>query len=72
MNLDWFFDGYTRFDNLKDRRLTWDFRKGIWLEIDSRMAHSFRHGPKKHAKCFDAVIVILQFQLENGSPLFLV
>jgi hypothetical protein len=22
MNLDWFFDGYTRFDNLKDRRLT--------------------------------------------------
>lgn len=36
------------------------------------MAQSFRHGPKKHAKCFDAVIVILQFQLENGSPLFLV
>lgn len=34
------------------------------------MANSFRHGPKKHAKCFDAVIVILQLQLENGSPLF--
>lgn len=36
------------------------------------MALSFRHGPKKHAACFDAVIVILQLQLENGSPLFLI
>lgn len=30
----------------------------------------FRHGKDKHQICFEAVAVICQYQLENGSPLF--
>lgn len=30
----------------------------------------FRHGVKKHQTVFEAVCVIVQYQLENGSPLF--
>ena len=30
----------------------------------------FRHGVKKHKIVFEAVAVICQYQLENGSPLF--
>jgi hypothetical protein len=30
----------------------------------------FRHGIVKHRICFEAVCVIVQYQLENGSPLF--
>ena len=30
----------------------------------------FRHGIEKHQICFEAVCVICQYQLENGSPLF--
>ena len=30
----------------------------------------FRHGMEKHKICFEAVCVIVQYQLENGSPLF--
>lgn len=30
----------------------------------------FRHGIKKHKMAFEAVCVICQYQLENGSPLF--
>lgn len=30
----------------------------------------FRHGEHKHAIVFEAVAVICQFELENGSPLF--
>jgi len=30
----------------------------------------FRHAGKKHHLCFEAVVVICQYQLENGSPLF--
>ena len=30
----------------------------------------FRHGIAKHHICFEAVCVIVQYQLENGSPLF--
>ena len=32
----------------------------------------FRHSIKKHKCCFDAAAVIVQLQLENGSPLFVV
>ena len=37
--------------------------------------HKFRHGagddgPEKHGLCFRAVVCIVQYQLENGSPLF--
>lgn len=30
----------------------------------------FRHGVEKHRSVFEAVCVICQYQLENGSPLF--
>ncbi|KAI2500860.1 hypothetical protein MHU86_13580 [Fragilaria crotonensis] len=30
----------------------------------------FRHGMEKHKICFEAVCVIVQYQLENGAPLF--
>lgn len=34
------------------------------------MCERFRHSIQKHQQCFDAVVVICQLQLENGSPLF--
>lgn len=30
----------------------------------------FRHGAEKHKIVFEAICVICQYQLENGSPLF--
>jgi hypothetical protein len=32
--------------------------------------HKFRHGVPKHEVVFEAVCVICQYQLKNGSPLF--
>jgi hypothetical protein len=34
------------------------------------LSERFRHGIDKHQICFEAVCVIVQYQLENGSPLF--
>jgi hypothetical protein len=34
------------------------------------LEHNFRNGEEKHKMCFEAVAVICQYQLENGSPLF--
>ena len=34
------------------------------------LKHEFRHGLRKHKSCFEAVCIICQYQLENGSPLF--
>ena len=34
------------------------------------LAMQFRHGVAKHKIVFEAVCVICQYQLENGSPLF--
>lgn len=34
------------------------------------LCHKFRHGKEKHALCFEAVVVIVQYQMEYGSPLF--
>jgi hypothetical protein len=34
------------------------------------LSERFRHGVHKHQICFEAVCVIVQYQLENGSPLF--
>jgi hypothetical protein len=34
------------------------------------LEHNFRQGIQKHKVCFEAVAVICQYQLENGSPLF--
>ena len=34
------------------------------------LSETFRHGVKKHRRCFEAVCVIAQHQLEFGSPLF--
>jgi hypothetical protein len=30
----------------------------------------FRHGRDHHKQCFEAVCVIVQYQMENGAPLF--
>ena len=32
--------------------------------------NTFRHGTKKHKYAFEAVVVIVQYQMDNGSPLF--
>jgi hypothetical protein len=32
--------------------------------------HRFRHGLKKHKHCFTAVCVLVQYDMENGHPLF--
>lgn len=34
------------------------------------LKQQFRHKEQKHQQCFEAVAVICQYQLENGSPLF--
>jgi hypothetical protein len=34
------------------------------------VANKFRHGIPKHEIAFEAICVICQYQLENGSPLF--
>ena len=36
------------------------------------LSETFRHGFEKHKFVFDAVIVIVQYQMDNGSPLFAV
>ena len=40
------------------------------IEFFGCLSQRFRHGVKKHEICFEAVCVILQYQMENGSPLF--
>lgn len=34
------------------------------------LSERFRHGEEKHKWCFEAVCVIVQYQMDNGSPLF--
>ena len=34
------------------------------------LSKRFHHGVHKHQICFEAICVIVQYQLENGSPLF--
>jgi hypothetical protein len=38
----------------------------------SCLEERFRHGIDKHRICFKAICVIVQYQLENGSPLLIV
>jgi hypothetical protein len=33
---------------------------------------TFRHGFDKHTFVFEAVVVIVQYQMDNGSPIFAV
>jgi DDE superfamily endonuclease len=33
------------------------------------LSERFRHGPNKHKAAFEAVCVIMQYNLENGHPL---
>jgi hypothetical protein len=41
------------------------------LKIYSVLSGKFRHGHEKHKSVFEAVCVIItQYQLENGHPLF--
>lgn len=48
------------------RQETFNARMKVFNCLDER----FRHGIKKHRRCFNAVLVICQLQMENGSPLF--
>lgn len=48
------------------RQESFNARIKVFQCLDQR----FRHGIKKHKICFEAVCVIVQYQLENGSPLF--
>jgi len=34
------------------------------------LAQRFRHGINRHQQCFEAVCVIVQYQMENGCPVF--
>jgi hypothetical protein len=34
------------------------------------LSDTFRHGFKKHKDVFEAVVVIVQYQMDNGSPIF--
>jgi hypothetical protein len=48
------------------RHETFNGRIKNFLCLDVR----FRHGVKNHRSVFEAICVIVQYQLENGSPLF--
>lgn len=48
------------------RQESFNARIKVFQCLDQR----FRHRIKKHKICFEAVCVIVQYQLENGSPLF--
>ena len=48
------------------RHETFNARIKNFACLDAR----FRHGMSKHKICFEAVCVIVQYQLENGAPLF--
>lgn len=48
------------------RQETFNARIKNFKVLDER----FRHGFEKHKAVFEAVCVICQYQLENGSPLF--
>jgi hypothetical protein len=41
-----------------------------WLKVFWCLGVQFCHGIEKHRFAFEAVCVICQYQLENGSPLF--
>jgi hypothetical protein len=34
------------------------------------LQHKFRHGFEKHGFAFEAVVVIVQYQMDNGSPIY--
>ena len=40
------------------------------LKYFAIMEQTFKHGFKKHKIAFEAVVVIVQYQMENGYPLF--
>lgn len=48
------------------RQETFNARLKTFASLDRR----FRHGLQKHKTTFEAVCVICQYQMENGSPLF--
>ena len=40
------------------------------IKFFNALAHTFHHGIDRHQPVFEVVCVIVQYQLENGSPLF--
>ena len=54
------------FARIKSRHETVNSRFKFFNILD----HRFRHGREKHKMCFEAVCVIVQYDMENGHPLF--
>jgi hypothetical protein len=42
------------------------------LRCFSILSHTFTHGWDKHGSAFTEVVVIVQYQMDNGSPIFTV
>jgi hypothetical protein len=42
------------------------------LKFFNVLSETFRHGPEVHHLVFEAVVVIVQYQMDNGSPIFAV
>ena len=40
------------------------------LKIFASLANTFRHGAAKHKFVFEAIVTIVQYQMDNGSPIF--
>jgi hypothetical protein len=47
-------------------------QESLWRRLKrfECLSDRFRHPIEKHQICFEAVCVIVQYQFENGSPLF--
>ena len=59
-------------DNFKSRgRLRHETFNGR-LKFFSCLSETFRHGFDKHKFVFEAVVVIVQYQMDNGSPIYAV
>jgi hypothetical protein len=62
--------GSKELENFKSRgRLRHETFNGR-LKFFSSLAVPFRHGYDKHKLVFEAVVVIVQYQMDNGSPIF--
>ena len=67
------------YPNEIDNQKLHNFKSCAWLQHEafngklkkfSIMEQTFKHKFEKHKVAFEAVVVIVQFQMENGQPLF--
>jgi hypothetical protein len=63
--------GSTELEKFKSRvRLCHETFNGRIKCFGSLSAQTFRHGFDKHKFVFEAVVVAVQYQMDNGSPIF--